>query len=196
VSDRTVRAGLVHYHTSPVDVTAIAYCGDPPGTVHVRRETETFPGHDGPAPIDTVTATCHTGERLLFGGWAYPQDPGTDLYISRLQAKRSRKLVVGGFAFTNDVDVTASAYCSTKAPRLTTVSKERDLEPDTPASLRLTCPHGSQIAFGGLNSTITFAGGFVQLRGLERTGPREFKVTVRNASGDDPASVKAFAYCG
>ncbi|HXF00561.1 MAG TPA: hypothetical protein VN458_09465 [Solirubrobacterales bacterium] len=193
------RAGAVNYDADErPTLTSIAYCSRLRG-IKAREHTVRIP-KQGPtdSPV-TVTARCHPGEQLAFGGFDYDQGavPGesSDAYVSELRRTGKHGWRVGAFNFAHSAPVTAIAYCSKHAPRTTTEKKTVTVESNDVARVKAKCGRDKRVAFGGYRADVTFNDAFVSLHGLERTSARVWKVSAFNTNGTDAGQLTAYAYC-
>lgn len=196
-TQRAVEAGLLNWGSQPSDVTAIAYCSRADGVV-VRSRVREIPAHPTEAPVDKVAVRCRAGERLVYGGFSYRNPAEVDFYLAGLRARRSRKWVVSGFAFSGPdqpVRLKAIAYCSQDAPRTVTESKSVPVAADSPRAVTANCPRGRRLAYGGYKATVTYSEAFVLLRRLERETSRRWRVAAENENGIHAGRLTAFAYC-
>jgi hypothetical protein len=198
-SGRGWRAGAVNYDADEeAPLTSIAYCGRLKG-IEARARTVKIPEQGpGERPV-TVTAQCHRGERLAFGGFDYDQgaQPGqsNDAYLSELRRKGKRGWQVGAFNFAGEAPLTAIAYCSEHAPRTTTVEEAVNVDPNGRGRVKARCESGKRLAFGGYKADVTNSRAFILLRRLERTSARAWQVSARNTNGQGAGDLTAFAYC-
>jgi len=197
-SGRGWRAGAVNYDADEeASLTSIAYCGRLKG-IEARERTVKIPEQgSGERPV-TVTAQCRRGERLAFGGFDYDQgaQPGVsnDAYLSELRRMGKRGWQVGAFNFTGEAPLTAIAYCSTHAPRTTTVEETVNVDPDGRGRVKAKCDGGERLAFGGYKADVTHSRAFILLRSLERTSAGAWQVSARNGN-QGAGDLTAFAYC-
>lgn len=153
------------------------------------------------APDETGSATAECGKRsgAVSGGF---RNPGfdylsaTDTAIWSLTSKRD-----GGRAVTatghNDGEASgeliAYAYCGRAGSGLTTKSSSSPLELGEQGSATARCKRGSRVVWGGFEMAPATSFPLLPL-GSSREGRRRWTASG-TTYGDDPATLKVFAYC-
>jgi hypothetical protein len=200
---RRWRASGVNYNSGggPVDqdhkLTAIAYCGrSPRGRIQPVSESVTAQTvNDSGDENARVTATCPRGTRLLFGGYDQGRAPPGDMYIAAAERLAPRRWRVEAVNYGDPTSLTALAYCSARAPAVTTVTRQTTIPAgDNTATLRPRCPRGRRVLFGGFrveasNDTLGL------LNRLLKGGPRRWIVGADNSGAFTDVDLAAFAYC-
>lgn len=189
------RAGIVNYGTpETTTLTSVAYCGGLQG-VKTRKKAVALPEADTDEAPGTVTAKCHRGERLAFGGFDYDVTEDNNAYLSELRKKGKRGWRVGALNFDGTAELTAIAYCSKHAPKTKTVSNVVTVDGGGEERLTAKCGASKRLAFGGYSADVTTNDPFVLLHGLRRTSARKWEVSARNDNGVSPGNLTAYAYC-
>lgn len=182
---RTI-AVLVIGVTAPVALGA--------SVLNTARVTKTV----GAEQVDSVTATCKQGTRVVSGGFAAEFIPGgaSPLFLVTTSSREGRRKWTTTAANEGEPgDLTTYAYC--RDQRLKRVS-ETAVDPSSQAgSFTVRCPGNKNAISGGYAMTpADFVGDTpVYLNSAShRIGNDRWRVSTVN-NGNDPGELSVFAYC-
>jgi hypothetical protein len=201
---RSVETKGFNFSRNPADLVSLAYCVKHAPGFQVRRNKVFVPPN---SPVSAV-ASCRQGSRVVGGGFATPSfsgasGPGVITLTSKranLHDWRVEALNIGGDGNgeSRPGTLVAYAYCVTKAPRLTTVSKRAELTPGSLQTTRIACPNGSSAYSGGFDgnlklTTESSAAGALTSKRVD--GGRAWRVRSLDISDTASSHVTVYAYC-
>ena len=173
-------------------LTSIAYC-DHGAVPRVASKTVSLPG----LRSGSVIATCPAGTFVVGGGFnsgAAPKHLAALAHLNRLSPTQWIVTMIN--LFPAATTITAIAYCSASTA-ITTVSNILKVAARRSGTVRVSCPAGLSVVFGGLlASSAASAGhlGFALPFSWNAASNTQWVVSGYNI-GDQPAYITAIVYC-
>ncbi len=181
-------------------ITSIAYCSNAPKpriTASDSHQVKT----GGSA---TATAECPPGTRVLLGGARvkFSRRGAPRTVISRESLVSNRAWRIRGFTFgkrghnRQKGRLTSFAYCAASKP-LRPVVADTSVPPSGHAVVRVTCPAGRIVRFGGYRAALRPPGfdPALVVASLTSPSPRVWRVKAYNLGPEKAGRLRAFAYC-
>jgi hypothetical protein len=165
------------------EMTGIATCKRKPKS---REVSTTVPADD---PEVSATVRCPAGRQIVFGGFRGDlSGQGAFVVPTAAFADPGRRWTVEA-AGDPGGELTSVAYCG-KVDKAKERSNTETIASGTGATVTAKCKRKQRFGYGGFDSGLDNE----QLTGLERTGAREWSVSVFNTTSD-PIHTTAFVYC-
>jgi len=173
-------------------LTSIAYC-DHGAVSRVASKTVSLPGLRSGSAI----ATCPAGTFVVGGGFNSGAAPNHLAAVAHLdRASPTQWIVTMINLFPAATTITAIAYCSSSTA-LTTVSNIVQVAARRSGTVRVSCPGGLSLVFGGLLASSAASAGHLAFAlpfGWNAASTTQWVVSGYNI-GDRPAFLTAIAYC-